>query len=67
MGSHELSFYDFPEISDIGAFKLNYRNALDQAAAEIADTESVVLGATSAFELNIVVSEAVQQAAGARS
>ena len=67
LGSHELSFYDFPDISDIGAFKLNYRNALDQAAAEIADTESVVLGATSAFELNIVVSEAVQQAAGARS
>ena len=67
LGSHELSFYDFPDISDIGAFKLNYRNALDQAAAEIADTESVVLGATSAFELNIEVSEAVQQAAGARS
>ena len=67
LGSHELSFYDFPDIGDVGAFKLNYRNALDQVAAEIADTESIVLGATSAFELNIAVSEAVQQAAVERS
>ena len=67
LGSHELSFYDFPDIGDAAVFKRNYRNALDQAAAEIVDTENVLLGATSAFELNIAVSEAVQQAAAVRS
>jgi heme oxygenase (biliverdin-producing, ferredoxin) len=61
--SHELSFYDFPDIGDAGVFKRSYRNALDQVAAEIADTESVLLGAMAAFELNIAVSEAVQLAA----
>jgi heme oxygenase len=63
LGSHELSFYAFPDIVDASAFKRSYRAALNEVAVEIADTESVVLGAMSAFELNIAVSEAVLQAA----
>ena len=63
LGSHQLSFYAFPDIVDASAFKRSYRAALNEVAVEIADTESVVLGAMSAFELNVAVSEAVLQAA----
>lgn len=63
LGSYELSFYAFPDIVDASAFKRSYRAALNEVAVGIADTESVALGAMSAFELNIAVSEAVLQAA----
>jgi heme oxygenase len=63
LGSYELSFYAFPDIVDASAFKRSYRAALNEVAVGIADTESVALGAMSAFELNIAVSEAVPQAA----
>jgi heme oxygenase (biliverdin-producing, ferredoxin) len=62
LGQQELSFYDFPDIPDAEVFKQDCRDALDQAVSEITDIEGVVVGAISAFELNIAVSEAVQEA-----
>lgn len=59
--SQELTFYDFPKIKEIEAFKQDYRRAIDNSAAWISDIGAVVLEATTAFELNIAVSEAVQQ------
>jgi heme oxygenase len=58
----ELSFYDFPAIDDAAEFKQRYRRALDDSAASIADIGPVVTEAMVAFEHNIAVSEAVQQA-----
>jgi len=58
-----LSFYEFPQIADIKAFKIAYREAIDRSAGAIDDLESVVDEAVIAFELNIAVSEAVCQAA----
>jgi heme oxygenase len=57
----ELAFYDFLKIKEIEAFKQDYRRAIDDSAASIADVGMVVLEAMTAFELNIAVSEAVQQ------
>jgi len=54
-----LSFYRFPAIADIGAYKTSYRQALDAAGAEIADPAAVVAEAALAFRLNIALSEAV--------
>jgi len=59
-----LGFYDFPRIGDIKAFKADYRQAINRAAAEIADLNSVVEEGAVAFELNIELSEAAQKAAG---
>jgi heme oxygenase len=58
----ELSFYDFPAIDNAGDFKKRYRRALDDSAASMTDIEPVVAEAMAAFEHNIAVSEAVQQA-----
>jgi heme oxygenase len=58
----ELSFYDFPQIEEADVFKKNYLRAVDAAAATITDINEVVGEAISAFELNIALSEAVQQA-----
>jgi len=61
----ELSFYDFPQIEETEVFKTHYRCGLDDSAALIADIDAVVGEAMTAFELNIAVSEAVQQASAA--
>jgi heme oxygenase len=57
-----LSFYDFPGIPDLDAFKGDYRAAIDEAALAIAAMEPVIEEAALAFELNIQVSEAVKSA-----
>jgi heme oxygenase len=58
-----LSFYDFPDIADLAAFRLDYRAALDRAAQEIPDITPVVDEAVEAFRLNIALSESVQREA----
>jgi heme oxygenase (biliverdin-producing, ferredoxin) len=65
LGAQSLSFYDFPGIGDAEAFRAGYRTALDRAALEIADCTAVIDEAARAFELNIAVSTAVQEAASA--
>jgi heme oxygenase len=62
-----LSFYEFPGIADIGAFKHAYRATIDDAADEIDDVEGLLLEARTAFEMNIAVSEAVLPEALKRS
>jgi heme oxygenase len=54
-----LNFYDFPAVSDLEAFKISYRDALDRSARAIEDIAPVVEEAAEAFALNIRVSEAV--------
>jgi heme oxygenase (biliverdin-producing, ferredoxin) len=61
----ELSFFEFPQIDDTEAFKRRYRSALDDSATMIADIDPVVAEVMVAFELNIGVFEAVQQASAA--
>ena len=53
------SFTAFPEIGDIAAFTGDFRAALDQAGADLPDSEPVLLEAEAAFALNIAVSEDV--------
>lgn len=55
-----LSFYAFPGISDIGAFKSDYRAAIDRAGDESEDFDAVVEEGALAFELNIDLSLALQ-------
>ncbi|MFT4119085.1 heme oxygenase (biliverdin-producing) [Bradyrhizobium sp.] len=55
-----LSFYAFPAISDIGAFKSDYRAAIDRAGDECEDFDAVVEEGARAFELNIDLSVALQ-------
>ena len=55
-----LSFYAFPAISDLGAFKLDYRAAIDRAGDESEDFDAVVEEGALAFELNIDLSLALQ-------
>jgi heme oxygenase len=57
-----LSFYEFPGIDDLAAFKSIYRDALDRAASQIPQIGPVIEEAAVAFELNIALSEAVQRA-----
>ncbi len=59
-----LSFYDFPDIADIPRFKDDYRASLEQAGASMAEHGPVIEEAALAFTLNIVLSEALQAAAG---
>lgn len=61
-----LSFYVFPAIPDIEAFKSDYRSAIDRVGDKSEDFDAVVEEAALAFELNIDLSIAVQaDAAGA--
>jgi heme oxygenase (biliverdin-producing, ferredoxin) len=62
LDSASLSFYDFANIADIGAFKAEFRSALDRTAIEVGDTGPVIDEAELAFELNIALSEAVYTA-----
>jgi heme oxygenase (biliverdin-producing, ferredoxin) len=61
-----LSFYDFPAIADIPAFKSEYRASIDRAGDESEDFEAIVEEGARAFELNIALSVALQ-AKAARS
>ena len=58
----ELSFYDFPGHPDLAALKAEYRKALDDAGALIADQQAVIDEGSRAFQLNIDLSWAVQNA-----
>jgi len=58
-----LAFYDFPEIPDIAAFKSCYRAAINRAGDELGDFDPVADEGARAFELNIELSVAVQEAA----
>jgi heme oxygenase (biliverdin-producing, ferredoxin) len=58
----ELTFYDFPGIADLEAFKQTIRSSLDQVPIEHANTSGIVSEAIAAFEFNISLSEAIQSA-----
>jgi len=58
-----LTFYDFPDIPDIAAFKAEYRTAIERAGDELGDFDPVVEEGARAFELNIELSVALQKAA----
>lgn len=55
-----LSFYRFPLIDDLDAFRMTYRKALDRSGAWVLDMTGPVDAAVEAFALNIEVSEAVR-------
>lgn len=55
-----LSFYAFPAISNVAAFKSDYRAAIDRAGDESEDFDAVVEEGARAFELNIELSLALQ-------
>lgn len=55
-----LSFYEFPDIGDIAAFKAEYRAAIDRVGDEIGDFEAVVEEGATAFQLNIELSAELQ-------
>jgi heme oxygenase (biliverdin-producing, ferredoxin) len=59
---HGLGFYEFPDIGDHETFKAAYRDSIDRAAHEVAAVAAIVDEAAVAFELNIDVSKAVQEA-----
>ena len=58
-----LSFYEFPAIADLAAFKESYRAAIEQAGDVLDDFDGVVEEGALAFELNIELSVALQAAA----
>lgn len=55
-----LSFYDFPQVTDMRAFAMEYRGALDAAAERFDDLDRVIDEAVASFHLNIALSEAVE-------
>jgi heme oxygenase len=63
VGPGSLTFLEFPTISDMAAFKADYRAALDRAGSTVGNLDDVVNEAAVAFRLNIHVAEAVQSAA----
>jgi heme oxygenase (biliverdin-producing, ferredoxin) len=58
--SEALSFYDFPGIADIAAFKSEYRAAIDQTGDDSEDFAAIIEEGARAFELNIALSIALQ-------
>lgn len=52
-----LAFYGFPLISDLPAFKIQYRQAVDLAEREAGDRAEIVDEALVAFRLNISLSD----------
>lgn len=54
-----LSFYDFPKIADLPAFRRAYRAAVDLAGRETGAADAILEEALTAFRLNIALSEAV--------
>ncbi len=65
LSADELSFYDFAKFSDPAGLKTEYRLAIDRAGDKVSDMAAIVEEGALAFSLNIALSEAVQQAAGA--
>ncbi len=57
-----LSFYEFPEIDDLPAFKRSFVQALDGAPLSSPDRDAVIATAVEAFSSNIDVSDAVRRA-----
>ena len=57
-----LSFYEFPAISDMAACKTDFRNAIEQVGNQIDDFDAIVEEGARAFELNINLSVALQNA-----
>ena len=58
----EASFYDFPDYDDLPTLKAEYRDALDRAGTMVADPQAVIDEGSLAFQLNIDLSWAVQNA-----
>ncbi len=58
----ELSFYNFPDIPDIGTYKNCFRDALNRSTG-VNDSDRVIEAAVLAFEMNVEVSESVWLAA----
>lgn len=56
----ELSFYDFPQFTDLGALKAGYRQALDSAGALAIDQQALIEEGAIAFSLNIDLSCAIK-------
>lgn len=65
LGDRALAFYEFPAIPDLDRFRMQYRDAFDQAARELPEIEPVLEEAVLAFRLNIELSAAVRSAATA--
>jgi heme oxygenase (biliverdin-producing, ferredoxin) len=61
--SRALGFYAYPRIADLEKFARQYRSAFDRAGVELADWESVLQEAETAFLYNIELSEEAQLAA----
>ncbi len=59
-----LAFYEFPLISDLQAFKSDYRRLVDLAGLENGNRMAIVEEALVAFRLNIDLSEEVEVAGG---
>jgi len=57
-----LTFYQFPQIEDLVAFRAAYRTSIDLAGLEIKDPDAVVEEAARTFQLNIDLSDAVLRA-----
>ena len=57
-----LSFYEFPAIIDMAACKSDFRDAIEQVGNEIDDFDAIVEEGARAFELNINLSVALQNA-----
>jgi heme oxygenase len=57
-----LSFYDFPSITDVAACRTEFCNAIERAGDDIDDLDAVVEEGARAFELNINLSIALQDA-----
>jgi len=62
VGDDALSFYDFPAIADLIAFRASYRAAIDNAGRRAGQPANWVAEAAEAFRLNIALSEAVMEA-----
>ena len=62
-----LSFYEFPGIADPAAFKTMMRDAIDGDVASSCVSEAVIDEALRAFEYNIAISQAVQDALVSKS
>jgi heme oxygenase len=58
----ELAFYDFPDAHDLSSLKNAYRDALDAAGMGVADPQAVIDEGAVAFQHNIDLSWAVQNA-----
>ena len=58
----EVSFYDFPDYDDLPTLKAEYRDALDAAGMLAADPQAVIDEGMVAFQHNIDLSWAVQNA-----